>query len=113
MSQTTYPHQDHMNENKIAVNDLPEKTQKLIKKFTEEKDDDKKDALDEKIFGDIEDFIEAKEKKAKDDDKKAKHSAVKQKKTDVSAAPTATGKKTKEEDPKEEKSFSSRFFGRN
>ena len=112
MSQTTYPHQDSLIENKIAVNELPEKTQKLIKKFTEAKDEETKEALDEKIFGDIEDFVEANEKKSKEAAKKEKHAAVKNKKVDVSSAPTATGKAAKATDPVKDASFTSRFFGR-
>lgn len=111
MSQTTYPHQDSLNEHKITVNELPEKTQKLIKKFTEAKDEETKEALDEKIFGDIEDFVEAKEKQQKEEAKKKKHAEFKNKKVDVSNAPTAAGKPAKPTAPATP-SFTTRFFGR-
>ena len=56
----TYPHEDLLTNNGIAVTDLPEKTQKLIAKFKGETDLDNKDALDEKIYGQIDDFMEDK-----------------------------------------------------
>lgn len=91
----SYPHKEIMTKNSIAVTDLAEKTQKLIAKFEAETDEEKREAIDEKIFGDVEDFIEDKAKKEKMEKTKANREAVKadikeKKKIDVSAAPTAT-----------------------
>ena len=93
---TTYPHQDLISEHKIAVTDLPEKTQKKIAKFASA-DEEAKEALDEVIYQDVEDFIEAKAKAAKAAATKEKIAEHKKKKLDVSQAATATGAKTKEQ----------------
>ena len=91
-----FPHEKALSDNGIAVTDLPEKTQKKIAKFAAETDEDKRDSLDESIFGDVEDFIDAKNKAEKEAAKKANHAkakaeAAEKKKIDVSNAPTATG----------------------
>lgn len=90
-----HPHLSLMSKNSIEVTELPEKTQKLIAKFNAETDEDKRDAIDESIFGQLEDFIEDKNKKAKMEKTKEAREAEKKaiadkKKIDVSAAPTAT-----------------------
>jgi len=72
-----HPHEKQLTDNSIAVTDLAEKTQKKIAKFAAEKDEEKRDALDESIFGDVEDFIEAINKKAEAEKKKASHAAAK------------------------------------
>lgn len=115
----SYPHKEALQKHGIAVTDLPAKTQSAITKFDAETDEDKKDALDEKIFGDIEDFVEAKENKRKADEKKAKHAAakdeIKKKKTDVSGAPTADDGKKKDETappPKKERTAFDHIYGR-
>lgn len=112
------PHEDLLAKNGIATTDLPEKTQKKITKFATETDEDKRDSLDESIYGDVEDFIEAKAAKAKADAKKASHAAAKEKakkdKTDVSGAPTATGAPTPagQEPPKKERTAFDYIYGR-
>jgi hypothetical protein len=93
-----HPHEKQLSENNIAVTDLSEKTQKKIAKFAAETDEDKRDSLDESIFGDVEDFIDDKKAKEKADAKKASHAAAKadsKKKVDVSGAPTAQDAATK------------------
>jgi len=113
---TTYPHQDLLAENNLEVTALSAKTQALIAKFTAETDEDKKDAIDEKICGDIDDLVEARDKKAKEDAKKKKYEDLKKKKTlDVSKAPTATGAaggSKKGDEKTSDGSFTRRFFGR-
>ena len=89
MTNTKYPFEDSLTEKNVLLTDLPEKTQKLIAKFNEEADEEKREALDEKIFGDVEDFVEEREKKAKEEAKKKKHQEAKKKVVDVSSAPTA------------------------
>lgn len=88
-----HSHENLLQTNSIAVTDLPEKTQKKIAKFAAETDEEKRDALDESIFGDVEDFIEDKAAKDKAAAKKASHAKAKEelksKKLDVSNAPTA------------------------
>ena len=100
----SHPHELLLQKNNIVVTDLPEKTQKKIAKFAIETDDDKREALDESIYGEVEDHIEAIDKKKKEDAKKASHAEAKKaaaeaKKIDVSNAPTAAGAKKKEEAP--------------
>lgn len=89
----TYPHEDLITNNGINVADLKEGTRKLIEKFKTETDLDKKDALDEKIYGQIDDFMEDKKQAEKTAAVKAKVTAHKEDKkkkaTDVSAAATA------------------------
>ena len=97
-----FPHESALKKNSIAVTDLPEKTQKKIAKFTAETDEEKRESLDESIFGDIEDFIEAKNEKMKKEATKKKleeeKAAIKAEKekaaatkgTDLSDIPTAS-----------------------
>jgi TRAP-type C4-dicarboxylate transport system substrate-binding protein len=107
------PHQDLMSTNGITAAELPAKTQRLIEKFAAETDEDRKETLDEKIFSDVDDFIEAKAKAAKAEEKKGKREEVK-KKIDVSTAATATGNQTATTatDPVKAKSFMGRVLGR-
>lgn len=93
-----YPHESLIKKNEIVITDLPEKTQKSIAKFASETDEEKRDALDEKIFGDVQDFIEEKKKQEKMAKTKADREAEKaelekekskKKGPDLSAAPTA------------------------
>lgn len=132
MTTTTYPHQDLMEQNKVLIADLSEKTQKSIAKFNEADDENILDSLDERIFNDIEDFLESRAKKVKEAGQKERHTAFKKKKeeedaiakktadagaaqtvagkepakkkTDVSTAPTTAGTG--------EKSFVDRLFNR-
>lgn len=110
---TTFPHQDLMSTNGVTSAELPAKTQRLIEKFTAETDDDRKESLDEKIFSDVDDFIEAREKEKKKAEKTGKREEVK-KKLDVSSAATATGNQaqTTTASPAKEKPFLSKMFGR-
>lgn len=89
----TYPHQDLCTDNKVVIAELPAKTQTLLTKFAAETDSDKKDAMDETLYGQIEDHIEAKIAAAKTAQTKEKVKAHKEKKAstklDVSAAATA------------------------
>ena len=113
---TTYTHQELLNRHNLAATDLPEKTQKKIAKFTDEPDEDKKDALDETIFGEIEDHLEADAANKKAAAKKQTHATAKKeladkKKINVNDAPTAAGKKKDEPPaPKKERSFLDEFF---
>lgn len=110
---TTYPHEDFIVDNKINAAELPEKTNKLIEKFKAETDEDKKDALDLQLCGQVEDFVEARDKAAKAEKVKEKVAAHKEKKKlDVSKAATATGDdgKKKEEKPKDEPGLIKRMF---
>lgn len=114
-----HPHESELAKNNIAVTDLPEKTQKKIAKFAAETDEEKRDALDESIFGDVEDFVEAKATKEKADAKKASHAAAKtaaaeKKKIDVSGAPTAAGTPAPDAPPaaKKEKTLMDHIYGR-
>lgn len=100
---TTYPHQDLIKKHNIVLTELSAGTQASIQKFNAEKDETKKEALDEKIFGDVEDYIEAKEKKEKSDKKKDRYAEAKKQ---TSAAPATTA------EPKKEKSFLDKRFGR-
>lgn len=98
----TYPHQDILKDNSVNVTELPQKTQDLIAKFSALTDDDAKEAMDLKIYGQIEDYLEDKAKKEKEEKLKAKVNAHKEKKKagnlDVSGAATA---KTKEQEEAE------------
>lgn len=87
---TSWPHQDLMAQSNVTAADLPEKTQKKIAKFATVTDDDVKESLDETIFGEIEDFIEKRDKEAKSAATKAKRDEFKKKAADdVSTAATA------------------------
>lgn len=95
MSDTKFPHEDLLQDNSVVVTELPQKTQTLLTKFASETDSDKKDAMDEILYGQIDDFLEAKVAKAKAEATKAKVTAHKEKKKagasklDVSSASTA------------------------
>ena len=107
MSETTntYPHEDLIKDNQVNVAELPAKTQALMTKFKAETDSDKKDSLDESLYGQIEDFIEDKKAKMKDEANKVKVAAHKEKKAkekiDVSNAPTANAQAQAQEKPAE------------
>lgn len=88
MSKKTYAHQAAMQKNKVQLADLPAKTQKLIAAFEKEADEETKDGLDETIFNQVEDFIEARDKDAGADDKTNKKTGKKDN-FDVSDAATA------------------------
>ena len=110
-----HPHETLLAKHSIAVTDLPEKTQKKITKFAAETDTDKKEALDESIFGDVEDFVEAKADKEKA--AAAKAEAAAKKKIDVSGAPTAApaaaaGAADAPPPPKKEKTLMDHIYGR-
>jgi hypothetical protein len=112
-----YAHKTLMTSNSIAVTDLKQKTQNLIAKFEAETDEEKREALDEKIHGDVEDFIEEKTAKEKADAKKATFAASKEAakaagKVDISAAPTAAPATPAAAEPaKPAKSIMHRAFG--
>ena len=111
---TTTPFQDLISEHKIEISALPEKTQKRIAKFNEETDEDKKEALDESICGDIWDYIEEQEAKTKAEEKKKKHYELKKKVAlDVSAAATAQPPpvEVEEEKGKKREGFMALLFG--
>lgn len=91
---TTFPHQDLLNDNKVVIAELPKKTQDLIEKFKTLTDADAQDAMDEKIYGQVEDHLEEKakkEKEAKVKQKVAEHKEKKKASADVSKAETAAG----------------------
>jgi len=88
----TYPHADLITDNKINVTELPQKTQDLLTKFTALTDPDAKEAMDEKLYGLIDDFLEdkaKKEKEAKTKEKVKDHKEKKKAGLDVSSAATA------------------------
>ena len=98
MSTASYAFQDLINEHKVVVTELGQKTQDLITKFSTLTDDDAKDAMDEKIYGQIEDHLEAKAKAAKAAATKEKVEATKAAKAtpnkmDVSGAGTSAAAK--------------------
>lgn len=108
-----FPHETLLGKHGITAADLPEKTQKKIAKFAAETDTDKKEALDESIFGDVEDFVEAKADKEKAAEAKAE--AASKKKIDVSGAPTAavaTPAADAPPAPKKEKTLMDHIYGR-
>lgn len=111
-----HPHEKLLSDNGIAVTDLPEKTQKKISKFAVETDEEKRESLDESIYGEVEDFIEDKAAKEKSAAKKASHAAAKEaakkSKTDVSSAPTAAGSQQQQSAPKKVRSVMDSIFGR-
>lgn len=112
-----HPHENELAKHNIAVTDLPEKTQKKIAKFAAETDEEKREALDESIFGDVEDFVEAKATKEKAEAKKAKHAEAKKeiaekKKVDVSSAPTAAPAAEAPPAPKKERTLYDKIYGR-
>ena len=111
-----HPHETLLSKNSVAVTDLAEKTQKKIAKFATETDEDKREALDESIVGDVEDFIEDKKAKEKAEAKKASYAALKadakKAKTDVSTAPTAAPAAPAAPAPKKERSVMDLIYNR-
>lgn len=111
-----HPHEVLLQKNGVAVTDLAEKTQKKIAKFATETDEEKREALDESIYGEVEDFIEDKEAKAKAEAKKQSHAKAKEEtkkaKTDVSGAPTAKPAGDAPPAPKKERSMMDVVYGR-
>ena len=111
-----HPHEKLLSDNQIAVTDLPEKTQKKIAKFTASTDDETRDSLDESIFGDVDDFIDEKQKAEKAAAKKAAHSDAKEAAkaaksvTDLSDAPTAQKKQS--ETPPKTRTIYDRLYAR-
>ena len=92
METNTWLHQDLISDNKINVAELPQKTQDLITKFAAITDKDSKEAMDERIYGQIDDYLEdkaAKEKEAKTKEKVKAHKEKKKAGIDVSQAATA------------------------
>lgn len=86
------PFEELLLEHKIEISALPEKTQKRIAKFKAETDEEKREALDESICGDIWDYIEVKEEEKKKEEKMQKEEDEKKgdkKKIDVREAATA------------------------
>jgi hypothetical protein len=122
MSTASYAFQDLINEHKVIVTELGQKTQDLITKFSALTDDDAKDAMDEKIYGQIEDFLDAKAKKAKEAATKEKVTATKAAKADpnkidvstagTSAAVKAAADAAKTTEPVKSKSPLGTIFGR-
>ncbi|HRG38750.1 MAG TPA: hypothetical protein PK289_09475 [Bacteroidia bacterium] len=85
---TSYPHQDLITKNAIDVTTLPAKTQSLITKFASETDEEKKETMDESIYGQIEDHFQKLKKAEEEAAAKAKTAtpAAGTKKVDVSTA---------------------------
>jgi hypothetical protein len=99
-NKNTYPFEDLIRDNSVVVTELPKKTQDLIAKFPAITDNDAKDAMDQKIYLQIKDFLEEKA----DATKKAEEEKTKKTKKDgidVSKADTAT--KTRANETPEEK----------
>lgn len=98
----TWPHQDYIKDNNLSLTELPQKTQDLIAKFSALTDKDAQEAMDEKIYGQVDDYLEAKVAKEKMEKVKGKIAEQKKKKTtlDVSGADTA---KTPEQEAAEKK----------
>lgn len=112
---TTWPHQDLLAENNIVVTELPKKTQELLEKFKTLTDADAQDAMDEKLYGQIEDHVEEKAKKEKENKVKEKVAAHKEKKKatiDVSKADTANNPPAGTPPPEPKKSSLSFLFGK-
>lgn len=86
---TTFPHQDLISEHGLTVAELPEKTQKKIGKFAAITDEDAKEAMDETIYAEIDEYLDKKKADAKKAETKEKIAAHKTKKMDVSKAATA------------------------
>lgn len=123
---TTWPHQDLLKDNNVNVADLPEKVRDKITKFGTLTDKDAMEAMDESLYGAIDDFLEDKAKKEKAEKNKQKVADHKKKKEgtggsnlDVSGAATAkkdgegTGeKKEGGEGEKKSRSMMDRIYGR-
>ena len=124
----SYAFQDLINEHKVIVTELDQKTQDLIAKFNALTDEDAKVAMDEKIYGKIEDHLEDKAKAAKAAATKEKVAATKAAKAepaktapnkmDVSSAGTSAAAKAaadaaaKTTEPAKSKSPLGTIFGR-
>ena len=100
-AKTKFPHQELIEDNKVVITELPKKTQELIEKFPAITDADAQDSMSIRIYGQIEDYLEAKADKEKQEKTKGKIAEGKAKKKglDVSGAQTA---KSPEELAKEE-----------
>lgn len=100
MSDTTktWPHQDLMAKNSITEADLPEKTKKKLAKFAAA-DDESKEALDEVLWSEIDDVVDAKAKAQKAAEKSGRYAEHKKATTDVSGAPTAQTQQQQNPDP--------------
>jgi hypothetical protein len=120
---TTWPHQDLLNDNKINVADLPQKVQDKITKFALLTDKDAQEAMDESLYGAIDDFLEDKAKKEKSEKTKQKVADHKKKKEGIDVSGAATAKsaedlsKEEEERKKKEgetkpKTMMDRIYGR-
>ena len=101
----TYPFEDLIKDNNVVVTELPKKTQDLIAKFPSITDEDAKDAMDQKIYIQVSDFLEEKAKNTKDAADKTKHAEAKKKKegVDISKADTAAVTETPEQKAEREK----------
>lgn len=88
---TTWPHQDFIKDNNITLTELPQKTQDKIAKFSSLTEKEAMEAMDEQIYGQIDDYLEAKVAKEKAEKVKGKIADQKKKKAglDVSTAATA------------------------
>lgn len=86
-----FPFQELIEDNKVVITELPTKTQELISKFPSITDPDAQDSMNLRIYGQIDDFLEAKAEKEKQEKTKAKIAEGKKKKQtlDVSSASTA------------------------
>lgn len=93
---TTWPHQDLLNDNKVNVADLPQKVQDKIAKFALLTDKDAQEAMDESLYGAIDDFLEDKAKKEKAEKTKQKVADHKKKKEGIDVSGAATAKSPEE-----------------
>lgn len=96
----------------ITEAELPAKTKSKLAKFAEAKDDDIRESLDETIFGEIDDFVEARTKAAKEAEKKQKHAAAKDDISAKAAAAAAAADTPPAGTPKPERSPLRTIFGR-
>lgn len=85
-----WPFQKLLAKNNLKEADLPEKLRDRIAKLQAETDEDKQEALEQKVFDEVDDFIEEKKKTDKEAEQKKKRDALKKEKVGVSAAPTAS-----------------------
>lgn len=114
-------HQLLMEKHGVTVDELNDKTKKLLEKYAAATDEDDKETYNDKLFELIDDHIEAKTAKAREEEKNKKDTPAGKnepgkpasKKVDVSKAGTATETPAKTmAAKKEESSFLSRRFGR-
>lgn len=88
----TWPHADLLKDNSVNIAELPTKVQEKLAKFPSLTDKDAQEAMDEQLYGAIDDFLEERAKKEKEAKVKEKVKAHKEKKKagiDVSQAATA------------------------